>query len=48
MQPTVLWGGLDFAYRLAAAVRMALLMTTGTRVWTLNPSIGTYTMIADK
>ena len=31
-------GGLDFAYRLAEATRRPLLMTTGTRVWTLNPS----------
>ena len=31
-------GGLDFAYRRAAAARRPLLKTTGTRVWTLNPS----------
>ena len=31
-------GGLDFAYRLAAAARRPLLMTTGPPVWTLNPS----------
>ena len=31
-------GGLDFAYRVAGASRRPLLMTTGTRVWTLNPS----------
>ena len=35
-----LWGGgLDVAYCLTAAARRPLLMTTGTRVWTLNPSI---------
>ena len=34
----VVWGGLDFAYLLARAARNPLLMTTGTRVWTLNPS----------
>ena len=38
MQLTVVFGGLDFAYRLAGAARRPLLMTTGTRVWTLNPS----------
>ena len=31
-------GGLDFAYHLAGAARRPLLMTTGTRPWTLNPS----------
>ena len=33
-----LWGGLDFACHLAAAAGGPLLITTGTRVWTLNPS----------
>ena len=31
--------GLDFAYRLMAADRRPFLMITGTRVWTLNPSL---------
>ena len=38
MQLTVVvWGGLDFAYHLAGAARRPLIMTTSTRVWTLNP-----------
>ena len=32
-------GGFDFAYRLAGAARRLLLTTTGTRGWTLNPSL---------
>ena len=39
MQLTVVvGGGFDFAYRLAVADHRLLLMTAGTRVWTLNPS----------
>ena len=46
MQPTVVVRGrLDFVYRLAGAGRRPLIMTTGTRVWTLNPSIINHVMI---
>ena len=49
MQLTVVVGGgrgeLDFVYRLAGADRRVLIMTTGTREWTLNPSTINHIMI---
>ena len=44
-------GGLDFAYRLEGADRRPLLMTTGTRMWTLNPSVnnvGNYCCLVER
>ena len=43
----VVGGGLDFVYRLAGAARRPLLMTTGTLVWTLNPSLDNYIKSAE-